>query len=142
MALAVVAVVLLVAGVKKNDQVSSLHDHGIPVSVTVTGCMGLLGGSGSNPAGYACKGTYTFDGRHYVRSIPGTALRHPGTVIDGVIVADDPGLLSTPGAVAGQRSSDSVYIAPAILFVAFLAILGWVLFAYRRGRVDGAGAES
>jgi hypothetical protein len=140
-ALAVVAVVLLVAGVNKNDQASSLHDHGIPVSVTVTGCTGLLGGSGSNAAGYACKGTYTFEGRHYARSIPGTGLWHPGAVIDGVISSGDPGLLSTPSAVAGQTASDSVFIAPAILFVVFLVVLALVLLSYRRSRAGGTGAE-
>ena len=70
-ALAVVAVILLVAGLQKNAQADSLQQHGVPVTVTVTGCLGLLGGSGSNGAGYACKGTYTFDGRHYVRVHPG-----------------------------------------------------------------------
>src|ERR1700722_7778338 len=50
-ALTVVAVVLLLAGMKKNPQAVSLHNHGVPVPVTVSGCLGLLGGSGSNPAG-------------------------------------------------------------------------------------------
>ncbi len=140
-ALAVVAVVLLVAGVKKNDQASSLRAHGIPVSVTVTGCTGLLGGSGSNAAGYACKGTYTFAGRHYQRSIPGTALLHPGAVVDGVVSSGDPGLLSTPSAVAGQGSSDSVFIAPAIVFFVFLVVLVVAVLSYRRSRTGAAGAE-
>ena len=115
LALTVVAVVLLVAGAKKNSQAVSLHDHGVPVSVTVSGCIGLLGGSGSNAAGYACKGSYTFDGHRYEQAIPGTALRHPGQVIDGVIVPGDPALLSTPAAVAVQQASWRVFIAPVIL---------------------------
>jgi len=71
----VVAVLLLVAGVNKNTQATSLHDHGVPVSVTVSGCLGLLGGSGSNPAGYACKGSYAFNGHQYMRAIPGNSRR-------------------------------------------------------------------
>lgn len=137
-ALAVVAVLLLVAGLKKNGQESSLRHHGVPVSVTVTVCTGLLGGSGSNLAGYACKGTYTFDGIHYAESIPGTRLLHAGEVVPGVIVSSDPGLLSTPAVVAGQGASNNVFIAPAILFAVFLVLLVVAVRSYRRGRVGGA----
>jgi hypothetical protein len=140
-ALAVVAVVLLVAGVKKNDQESSLRLHGVPVLVTVTGCTGLLGGSGSNLAGYACAGTYTFDGHHYDQSIPGTGLLHRGEVVQGVIVSSDPALLSTPAAVAGQRTSNDVFIAPVIVFLVFLVVLVAAVRSYRRGRTRGADDE-
>ena len=130
-ALTLVAVVLLVAGANKNSQSVSLHDHGVPVSVTVTGCLGLLGGSGSNGAGYACKGSYTFNGHRYVQAIPGTTLLHPGDVIPGVIVPDRPrAALDTcrgrrpAGLVAGvHRTGDPV--------------------GHRRGRPRGpAGAET
>jgi hypothetical protein len=137
-ALAVVAVLLLVAGLKKNDQESSLRHHGVPVSVTVTVCTGLLGGSGSNLAGYACKGTYAFDGVHYAESIPGTRLLHAGDVVQGIIVSSDPGLLSTPAVVAGQGASNNVFIAPVILFLVFLGLLVVAVLSYRRGRAGEA----
>jgi hypothetical protein len=137
-ALAVVAIVLLVAGLKKNNQESTLRHHGVPVSVTVTSCTGLLGGSGSNLAGYACKGTYTFDGHDYDQSIPGTGLLHSGQVVQGVIVSSDPALLSTPAAVAGQGASDNVFIAPVTLFLAFLIVLVVAVLSYRRGLASGA----
>ena len=108
----------------------------MPVSVTVSGCQGLLGGSGSNPAGYACKGSYTFNGHQYVRAIPGVTLLHSGSVIQGVIVPTDPGLLSTPSAVAGQQASWRVFIAPAILLAVVAVALG-VLLARRRRQVPG-----
>ncbi len=133
-ALAVVAVVLLIAGVQKNRQADTLQRHGVGVDVTVTGCLGLLGGSGSNGAGYACTGTYTFDGHHYRQSIPGNVRRTPGSVIRGVIVADDPGLLSTPGLVAEDPSSWRVFIAPVVLLaVLALALLALGLARRRRG---------
>jgi hypothetical protein len=135
-AVTVVAVVLLVAGVKKNSQAVSLHDHGVPVTVTVSGCLGLLGGSGSNPAGYACKGSYTFEGHRYVQAIPGNALHPPGSVIQGVIVPSDPWLLSTPAAVADQQASWRVFIAPAVLFALVAIALGFLL-ARRRRRAPG-----
>ena len=52
--LAVTAIVLTVAGIHSNDQINRLQTQGQPVTVTVTGCLGLLGGSGSNAAGYSC----------------------------------------------------------------------------------------
>jgi hypothetical protein len=133
--LTVVAVVLLVSGIQKNAHVASLHDHGVPVSVTVSGCLGLLGGSGSNAAGYACKGTYTYDGHRYRQAIPGDTLLHAGTVIRGVIVPSDPRLLSTPAAVAAQHSSGRVYIAPAVLFGILVVASGALLLARRHRRV-------
>ena len=137
-ALAVVAVILLIAGVQKNDQADNLQQHGVEVNVTVDGCLGLLGGSGSNGAGFACKGTYTFDGRQYRQSIPGNAQRIPGSVIRGVIVADDPTLLSTPALVAESPSSSTVFIAPAILFAVLVLALVVLAVARHHRRRDPA----
>ena len=136
-ALAVVAVVLLVAGIKKNAQADALAHHGVAVEVTVSGCSGLLGGSGSNAAGYRCQGTYAFDGRHYERDIPGDSLLRVGAVIRGVTSPDDPGLLSTPAMVEVQRSSWRVYLVPAVLF-AVLAVAMVTLVLLRRRRRHAA----
>jgi hypothetical protein len=133
-ALAVVAVVLLVAGVQKNAQADALEHHGVAVEVKVSGCSGLLGGSGSNAAGYRCQGSYTFAGRHYERDIPGNVLIAPGTIIRGVVTPGDPGLISTPALVAAQRSSWRVYLAPAILFAALAIALVAVVLLRRRAR--------
>jgi hypothetical protein len=133
-ALAVVAVVLLVAGVQKNNQADALEHHGVAVEVRVSGCSGLLGGSGSNAAGYRCQGSYTFAGRHYERDIPGNALLAPGTIIRGVVTPGDPGLISTPAMVAAQRSSWRVYLAPTILFAALAIALVTVVLLRRRAR--------
>jgi len=132
--LGAVAVVLLVAGIQKNGQADSLQRNGVAVNVTVTDCLGLLGGSGSNAAGYACKGAYTFDGHHYEQDIPGGAELAVGSVIRGVIVPGDPRLLSTPALVAEQRSSWNVFIAPAVLLVVLIGLV--VLMATRRHRPE------
>ncbi len=136
-----VAVVLVVAGLNKNAQASNLHEHGVPVAVTVSGCEGLLGGSGSNAAGYSCQGRYTFDGREYERDIPGSALLRPGSVVRGVIVPGDPGLLSTPRQVTDEHASWRVFIAPATLLV--IVLLGAAIFVRtsRRNRAHDAPAE-
>lgn len=129
---AVVALILLLVGVQKNAQSDNLQHHGVPVEVTVTGCMGLLGGSGSNGAGFACKGSYQFHGRQFEKYIPGDSDYQSGTVIPGVIVADDPGLLSTPSIVADQHASWKVFIAPAVLVVVSVLILAMLVRSRRR----------
>lgn len=131
------AVVLGIAGLHKNAQITALQQHGVPVVVTVTTCEGLLGGSGSNPAGYACRGTYRVAGQRYSESIPGNVLRRSGSTLTGVTVPSDPSLLSTPRLVSTQRASATVFIVPALLL---LVVVGWVGFLVRRRRQRRAPA--
>ena len=138
-AIAVTAVILLIAGIQKNQQITSLQRHGLPVSVTVSNCIGLMGGSGTNVAGYACTGTYTVNGHVYKEAIPGTALHQPGSTVQGVTVSGDPGLLSTAGKVAGDRASWRVFIAPAVLVAGLVVLIGIVIRRRsHRAELDGA----
>ncbi|HUC37424.1 MAG TPA: hypothetical protein VMR97_09900 [Acidimicrobiales bacterium] len=136
-ALAVVSTILFVAGARKNSQIAQLHEHGVVVEVTVTRCLGLLGGSGSNAAGYACNGTYALDGHRYSEAIPGDALLAPGSTIRGVAVAGDPGLLSTPAAVAAQHTSWNVFAVPAVLSGVLAVSAGSLLLVRLRRRPLG-----
>jgi hypothetical protein len=134
--LLVAAVVLLIAGVDKNSQATSLRQHGVRVNVKVTGCLGLLGGSGSNAAGYACTGTYVYHGHDFKQAIPGSSLLHSGQIVQGVIVPNDPNLLSTPQAVASQKASWKVFIVPAILLLAIMIIVAVLAMMRRRHQSD------
>jgi hypothetical protein len=129
--LTVLVVVLFVAGAQKNSQLTRLHRHGVAVTITSSGCRGLLGGSGSNAAGYACRGSFTLDGHRYNENIPGNTLRPPGTVIRGVSVPGDPALVTTDTILAGEQASSGVYIVPTILLI---VLVGLVLLVVRRGR--------
>jgi hypothetical protein len=129
--LAVVAVVLFVAGADKNAQITNLRQHGVPVEVRVTTCRGLLGGSGSNAAGYACRGSLTVDGRRYVEAIPGSTLHASGTTVRAVAARGDPALLSTFGILANEHASWRVFILPSVL-LAFLVLLVAALLLRRR----------
>jgi len=131
-ALAVVAVALFVAGVDKNDQITRLRQHGVAVGVTVTGCLGLLGGSGSNAAGYECKGTFTLAGHRYHEDIPGNTIRTPGSTIRAVAVPGNPPLLSTARAVATDRPSWHVFAVPTILIVVDVLAVGALVVRRRR----------
>ncbi|MGA2035977.1 MAG: hypothetical protein ABSH04_00090, partial [Acidimicrobiales bacterium] len=45
-ALAALVLVLFLAGIQKNAQINRLRKHGVAIDVTVSGCLGLMGGSG------------------------------------------------------------------------------------------------
>ena len=121
-ALAVTALALFVAGARRNAQVSALHDDGVRVGVIVSGCRGLLGGSGSNPVGYACRGTFTFEEHHESVAIPGSALRAPRSTVPLVADPADPALVTTVAAATRDRPTAKVFVVPSVL----LAILaGW-----------------
>jgi hypothetical protein len=121
-ALAAATVVLFAAAVHKNDQITSLRQHGIPVEVTVTRCLGILGGSGSNAAGYSCRGAFALDGHRHLVTIPGQELLAPGATVQLVTVKSDPGLVATIQQVETERTSWVGFILPTVLLVV-LAIL-------------------
>ena len=135
--LAVLVVVFTVVGLDKNHQIDQLRNQGVPVDVTVTSCQGLLGGSGSNAAGYACRGTYKLGGHRYNEQLPGTALHAPGTIIRAVAVPGDPALVSPVSVVDSEHASATVFILPAVLLVLLVAILAVVVLR----RAAGGGAR-
>jgi hypothetical protein len=133
--LAVLVVVFSVAGAHRNSQVSTLRTHGVKVDMTVTGCAVLIGGSGSTPAGDACRGAFTLDGHRYVEAIPGSAVYTSGQSLRIVVVPGDPALLAPVRVVMDEHSSWTVFILPAILF-AVLAVGSAGFVAVRRRRAD------
>jgi hypothetical protein len=129
--LAAVAIVLLVAGFQKNAEITSLRANGVPVDVTVSKCLGLMGGSGSNLVGYDCSGTYTVDGHSYTEDIPGNTMHAPGTTLRGLTVPGDPTLFSTPAAVAAEHPSWRVFLVPTVLLVTLLVLVGALVLRRR-----------
>jgi hypothetical protein len=128
--LAVLVVVFVIAGINKNRQINELRDQGVPVTFTVTGCRGLLGGSGSNGAGYACRGTYQLRGHTYAEPLPGTAFFAPGASVHAIAVPSDPGLVSPVTIVDSDHASWKAYILPVVLFAVLLLIV--VVIVLRR----------
>jgi hypothetical protein len=133
-ALAVSVVIFYVGAVHKNAQIADLRAHGVPVPFTITGCLGLLGGSGSNQAGYACRGTFTVGGHRYNEPIPGNTDHPPGMVLRAVTVPGDPALVRTERDLAGEQTSAKVFIFPTVLLVVLLLLVGVLLFRRRQPR--------
>ena len=140
--LAVLVVVLVVVGVDKNQQINELRGQGVPVTFKITSCQGLLGGSGSNGAGYACRGTYHLDGHVYDEPLPGTVFFAPGTSVRAVAVPSDPGLVSTMAIVESENASSRVYVLPMILFAALVLIVGAVVLRWRTKRRSTKPAQA
>jgi hypothetical protein len=136
--LAVLAIVFTIVGIHTNQQDDRLHHDGVPVTFTVTGCLGLLGGSGSNAAGYSCRGTYTLDGRHYSGlRLPGDSFYRPGSTVAAVAVPGDPALVSPASIVATEHSSAGAFVLPAVLAASLLLLVALLLLLRRRRRSAG-----
>jgi NADH:ubiquinone oxidoreductase subunit 5 (subunit L)/multisubunit Na+/H+ antiporter MnhA subunit len=136
-ALAFLVVLFTVAGFHKNSQINELHHEGVPVTVTVSHCFALMGGSGSNAAGYSCEGTFTVHGNRYTESLPGTAFHAIGSTLRAVVVPNDPALVSPVSVESSQHTSASVFLLPAILLVVLVLLVGLIVLLRRR-RQDAA----
>ncbi|HWD24866.1 MAG TPA: hypothetical protein VG368_05340 [Acidimicrobiales bacterium] len=128
------AALFFVAGIHKNDQIERLYRDGRPVSVTVTACLGNLAGSGTNAAGYSCRGTYTVAGRIYTENIPENSFYASGTKLQAVAVRGDPGLMTTIRALDSEHASWTVFEPSIVLVVLFALTVGGVAAATRRNR--------
>jgi hypothetical protein len=136
-ALAILSIVFFFGGAHTNSQITSLREHGVPITAKATTCEGLLGGSGSNAAGYICKGEFTLNGKHYNEPLPGSTFERPGTPVKEISLPSDPGLLETPSQVATDRASNKVYVLPIILLAAFLVFGAAVVLHTRRRSTAG-----
>jgi hypothetical protein len=133
-ALASAAVIEFVAGAHKNSQITELRHDGVPVPFRVSGCLGQLGGSGSNAAGYSCTGTYRLDGHLWHEPIPGNTLLAPGQVLPAVAVPGDPALVTTTAILRGEQASWRVYILPTVLVILFMGAVTALLWRRARRR--------
>ncbi len=133
-ALAALIVALFVAGAHKNAQITNLRRHGIPIEVTVSSCLGALGGSGSNAAGYRCTGTFVLNGKRYRHTIPGGALLSPGTKVQMVTVESDPGLIATVHQAQSEHTSWGPFVLPTVLLLVLTTLVAAVAVRSMRGR--------
>jgi hypothetical protein len=131
-AVAAVTAVLFAAGVHRNAQITSLRQQGVPIEVTVTKCLGVLGGSGSNAAGYSCRGTFVLNGKRYTHTIPGDTLLAPGTTVRLVTVESAPGLIATINQAKSDRASWGVFILPTVLLVVLAVLVAAIVVRRRR----------
>jgi hypothetical protein len=133
---AVVLVVTFVSATNDNARITRMKDHGIPVVVKVSDCIGNLGGSGSNASSYTCTGDYAARGDTYHEVIGAmTFFAAPGTHVRAVADPSRPSTVELASAVATSKSSVSKYVVPGLLAVLFLSLLAAFLRLLRRPRL-------
>jgi hypothetical protein len=130
--LAVLVVVFYVAAFHSNAQITTLKQRGVPVEITVTKCLGQLGGSGSNAAGYSCTGTITVDSHQYDVNVPDDALHAPGSRVKAISVPGDPTLVASVRSVATETASWRAFILPTSLLVVLVLLGGGIGFRRRQ----------
>jgi hypothetical protein len=142
-ALAALAVVIAISfGSAHNDnaRIERMKDHGLTVNVTVTSCVGNLGGSGSNGASYTCAGTYAVRGVTYRETIDSlSTFVATGTTVRAVADPSRPSSVELAAAVATSRASNDRYVVPSLLALAWVALVvaAWRLRQRRDARRDG-----
>lgn len=119
--LGVLLVVSFVSATNDNARITRMKDRGIPVVVTVSECIGNLGGSGSNAADYTCTGRYVIAGVAH-RGVIGaaTAFSPPGRRLRAIADPARPSTVELASAVASARASASVYVVPGLLGLALI----------------------
>jgi hypothetical protein len=133
-AFTLIVVVSFVSAAKDNARIDRLKSHGVSVVVTVTTCVGNIGGSGSNAAGYTCHGSYRVGGIRYQEIIGSkTTLSSAGTHLRAVADPQKPGTIELASALAKSSSSSSVYVIPSVLAL-LLVILMVALLGRQRSR--------
>ncbi len=131
---AAVLVVSLVSALNDNARVERMKTHGIPITVTVTTCDGNLGGSGSNGAGFTCRGAYRVDGTNFHEVIGSMAtFAAPGTAVRAVADPSNHGTITLSSAVKSSKASPWALVPPGALAVV-LMILTWLFVRVARRR--------
>ena len=135
--LIVLAGVLTVSATSQNSRLGKLRDQGVPVAMTVTGCLAISSGIGMSVEYWDCRGSYTLGGHPYNEVIGGsrTHLRD-GEVVEAVAVPGHPALVSLATSVSQRRSSFAPYVTPIILAaLGVTGALGLLLWSRRRRRL-------
>ncbi len=136
--LAVLVVVFTVAGIHRNSQINQLRHDGVPVTVTVTHCLGLMGGSGSNAAGYSCTGSFTIHGTQHTETLPGSGFRSVGSTVAATVVPNDPALVSPNGILKSEHATLNVFLLPLILLFVLALLVALIVLVRRRRRYAAA----
>jgi hypothetical protein len=134
-----IVVVSFVSAANDNARIDRLKTHGVAVVVTVTNCVGNIGGSGSNAAGYTCHGSYRVDGIRYQEIIGSkTTLSTAGTHLRAVADPLHPGTIELASAIAKSSSSSTVYVIPGVLALVLATLTVALLWRQRSRRSPSA----
>ena len=133
--LAVVIVVSLLSAANDNARINRLRTSGVAVSVTVSNCIGNLGGSGSNAANYTCQGHYRVGATNYDETIDGlTSFVATGRHVAAVADPSNPSSITLASAVASSRASTARFVVPGLLGLVWFVVTVAYVRRWRRPR--------
>ena len=120
---AVAITVSFISAAHDNSRIERLKTNGVPVVVTVTSCVGNIGGSGSNASGYTCRGAYRVKGVSYQEIIGSkSTLSSVGSTVQGIADPERPSTIELASAVARSSTSPSAYVVASVLAILFVAL--------------------
>jgi hypothetical protein len=109
-------VVTTISASDQNSRNARLRRAGVPVVVTVTGCVGYGSGIAQAVNYYQCRGTYTMDGHRFDEVIGGLRAQEPvGERLAAVAVRGEASSVTTTRSVAKPGSTFAPYITPIAL---------------------------
>jgi hypothetical protein len=118
-----------------NDhaRLDRMKSHGVPVSVTISNCVGNMGGSGSNVAGYVCRGTYALEGVKYNEIVSSmTTFASPGARVQAIADPSQHGYVALASAIKNASSSSAAFAVLIILVVVFVVLVALLFRMWRR----------
>ncbi|MGC1420026.1 MAG: hypothetical protein WA786_07905 [Acidimicrobiales bacterium] len=131
-------VVGFVSVANDNARVERLKDHGLPVTVTVINCIGNVGGSGSNGAGYTCRGRYTVGSNAYRELIGSmTTFSASGTTVRAIADPAHHSSVVLASAVEASSASSGSFVVLGLLSLLLVALAGGLTRVARRSRSPG-----
>lgn len=134
LALSAIVVVSFLSAVNDHARLHRLQSAGIDVSIKVLNCTGNIGGSGSNSAGYTCRGSYRVDHVAFNELIGDkTTLSPAGATLSGVV---DPAKHSTvvlASAIKNAHASLVNFVTPLVLAL-LVVVLARALWRVTRRR--------
>jgi hypothetical protein len=139
--LAALAIYFAVAGSRESSRLSTLRHRGVPVTGTVTGCVGISSGVGMGIEYWQCRASYTLAGQTFSAVINGSrGLLETGQRVGAIAVPGEPSLLSTVSSVHGSGSSETDSVIAAVLgAVAVVVGAGWLQLERARRRRQRKG---
>jgi len=128
-------IVNVVSTAHDNARIARMKTHGIAVRVTVTRCIGSVGGSGSNGAGYTCHGDYSIAGTTYHELIGSmTTFATSGTKVNSVADPSKPTTVILASALKTSTASLAAYVPAGLLAIVLIAFtFVFVRFTRRSG---------
>jgi len=116
-------IVSVVSTAHDNSRIARMKTHGIAVSVTVTRCIGNLGGSGSNGAGYTCHGDYSIAGTTHHELIGSmTTFAASGTKVNGVADPSKPTTVILASALKKSTTSPATYFPAGFMAIVLVTL--------------------